>query len=87
LRKDRPGSGERPNHALKTWLDLVTTIFIVVGGVLALLQLHQTHKQRARESALQMLHSFQTRSFLSAVNIVFELPPWAQQEGDRGTPR
>lgn len=59
---------------LKTWLDLVTTAFIVVGGILALLQLRQTHKQRSRESALRMLHSFQTPEFLTAVNIVFELP-------------
>lgn len=32
------------------------------------------HKQRARESALQMLHSFRTPEFLTAVDIVFELP-------------
>ena len=59
---------------LKLWLDLITTIFIIVGGILALLQLRQTHKQRTRESALQMLHSFQTPEFLAAVNIVFEIP-------------
>ena len=59
---------------LKTWLDVVTTAFIVVAGILALLQLRQTHKQRSRESALQMLHSFQTPHFLTAVNVVFELP-------------
>lgn len=59
---------------LKLWLDTTTTVFIVVAGILALLQLRQTHKQRARESALQMLHSFQTPEFLTAVNIVFDLP-------------
>ena len=59
---------------LKMWLDTVTTVFIVVGGILALVQLRQTHKQRSRESALQMLHSFQTPEFLAAVNIVFDLP-------------
>jgi len=58
---------------LKLWLDTVTTAFIVVGGFLALLQLRQTPKQRVRESALQMLHSFQTPEFLTAVNIVFDL--------------
>lgn len=59
---------------LKTTLDLVTTVFIVIGGILALLQLRQGLKQRSREAALQMLHSFQTPEFLTAVNIVFELP-------------
>ena len=59
---------------LKTLLDVVTTAFIVIGGVLALLQLRQGLRQRSREAALQMLHSFQTPEFLAAVNIVFELP-------------
>jgi hypothetical protein len=66
---------------LKLWLDTVTTVFIVVGGILALLQLRQTHRQRARESALQMLHSFQTPEFLTAVNIVFDLPEGLSKEG------
>jgi hypothetical protein len=76
---------------LKLWLDAVTTVFIVVGGILALLQLRQTHKQRSRESALQMLHSFQTPEFLTAVNIVFDLPEGLSKEdiekrlGDRMT--
>ena len=58
----------------KTLLDLIATTFIVAAAVFALLQLRDMHKQRARESALQMLHSFQTPEFLSAINIVFELP-------------
>jgi hypothetical protein len=65
---------------LKLWLDAVTTAFIVVGGILALLQLRQAHKQRSRESALQMLHSFQTPEFLTAVNLVFELPEGLSKE-------
>jgi len=65
---------------LKLWLDTITTVFIVVAGILALLQLRQTHKQRARESALQMLHSFQTPEFLTAVNIVFDLPEGLTKE-------
>jgi len=59
---------------LKMVLDLVTTAFIVVGGIIALLQLRQGQRRRSREAALQMLHSFQTPEFLAAVNIVFELP-------------
>ena len=65
---------------LKLLPDTVTTVFIVVGGILALLQLRQTHKQRSRESALQMLHSFQTPEFLGAVNIVFDLPEGLNKE-------
>lgn len=57
-----------------TILNLISTTVVVAGAVLALLQLRHLAKERARESALQMLHSFQTPEFLTAVNIVFELP-------------
>ena len=59
---------------LKTLLSLITTTFIVAGVVIGLLQLRHMHKQRARESALQMLHSFRTPEFLTAVDLVFALP-------------
>jgi hypothetical protein len=39
-----------------------------------------THKQRSRESALQMLDSFQTPEFLAAVNMVFDLPEGLSKE-------
>jgi hypothetical protein len=59
---------------IRLWLDVVGTTCIVVGGVLALLQLRHTQKQRTRELALQMLRSFQTPEFLTAGNLVYELP-------------
>ncbi len=55
-------------------LNLISTLSIVAGVVFAVVQLRHLNKQRARESALQMLHSFQTPEFLNAVNIVFDLP-------------
>ena len=55
-------------------LSIISTGSIAAGVLLALLQLRHTNRQRARESALQMLHSFQTADFLKAVNIVFRLP-------------
>ena len=57
-----------------TVLDLIATTFIVAAAVFGVIQLWHLQKQRAHDSALQMLHSFQTPEFLSAVNIVFELP-------------
>ena len=56
------------------WLDLVRTVCLVVGGVLALLQLRHNQRQRMRELALQMLRSFQTPDFLTAGNLVYEMP-------------
>lgn len=55
-------------------LNLITTVFIMVGGVLGLLQLRHNLRQRSREASLQMLRSFQTPEFLHAGNLVYELP-------------
>src|SRR5687768_17061714 len=55
-------------------LQFIATSSIFAGVVFALIQLQITNKQRARESALQMLHSFRTPEFLTAVDIVFDLP-------------
>jgi len=57
-----------------TLLSLISTLAIVAGGVFGVVQLRHFGKQRTRESALQMLHSFQTQEFLRVVNIVFDLP-------------
>ena len=59
---------------LHTYLSLLSTTAIVCAGIFAGVQLRQLYKQRARESALQMLRSFQTPEFTDAVNIVFTLP-------------
>ncbi len=59
---------------LTTLLSLITTIAIVTGGIFAGVQLYQLKKQRARESALQMLNSAQTPQFMEGVNILFNLP-------------
>ena len=55
-------------------LSLVSTLAIVAAGVFAGMQVRQLNRQRARDSALQLSHSFQTPEFVSAVNIVFDLP-------------
>ena len=49
--------------------------FTIVGGVIyAIAQIRNGNRQRARESALQMLHSFQTPEFHQAVTILVDLP-------------
>ncbi len=55
-------------------LQLITTISIFAGVIFAVLQLRYSNRQRARESALQMLHSFRTPEFLKATDIVLGLP-------------
>jgi hypothetical protein len=55
-------------------LSLVSTLAIVAAGVFAGMQVRQLNRQRARDSALQLAHSFQTAEFVKAVDIVFNLP-------------
>ena len=59
---------------LTTILSIFSTSAIVAAGIFAGVQLRLYNKQRARESALQLVHSFRTPEFLRAVNMVFDLP-------------
>lgn len=59
---------------LTTILSIFSTTAIVAAGIFAGVQLRLYNKQRARDSALQLVHSFRTPEFLRAVNMVFELP-------------
>ena len=53
---------------------LAETLTIVGGIIYAIVQIRHSHRQRSRESALQLLHSFQTPEFHQAVTIVANLP-------------
>src|SRR5258707_11426854 len=57
-----------------TYLSMLSTLAIVAGGIFAGVQLRQLNKQRARDAALQLVHSFRTPDFLAAANITVELP-------------
>ncbi len=59
---------------LENLLGVASTLAIVAAGIFAGVQVRQFNKQRARDSALQLLHSFQTPEFVNALNVVFELP-------------
>lgn len=57
-----------------TLLELITTLSITLAGIFAGVQIIQFKKQRARESAIHMLHSAQTPEFMDAVDVLFNLP-------------
>jgi len=59
---------------INTILGFISTFAIVVGLFFAGVQLRQLNKQRVREYATQLLHSFQTLEFQNAAKIVFEFP-------------
>ena len=57
-----------------TLLSLITTIAIVAGGTFAGVQIRQLSKQRAREYAMQLMHSFQTPEFQNALHMIVDFP-------------
>jgi hypothetical protein len=52
----------------------VEAIALVIAVGFAMLQVRQYHRNKHREAALEMLHSFQTPSFARAIIIVYNLP-------------
>jgi hypothetical protein len=59
---------------INTILGLISTFAIVIGLFFAGYQVKIMNKQRSSESALQLLHSFQTPEFHEACVILIELP-------------
>jgi hypothetical protein len=57
-----------------TIIDLLAKSSIIAAGIYGAIQLLQIKKQRARDSALQMLNSVQTPEFIEAMNIIYDLP-------------
>jgi hypothetical protein len=56
------------------WVDIISTIAIVIGVVFGLIQLRHYHQSRARDSALFLLNSYQTEEFLHGVWEILSLP-------------
>ena len=61
-------------------IGLAETLAIVSGLLFAFMQIRVSRKQRSRESALQLLHSFQTPEFHQAVSILVDLPEGLSKE-------
>ncbi len=57
-----------------TILSILSTTAIFAGGIFAAVQLRQLNRQRVRDSAMQMLHVFQTREFMDGYEVIFNLP-------------
>jgi hypothetical protein len=59
---------------LSVGLDLVSAVTLVFGLAFAIVQLRQYRAGREREIALELLRSFQTQDFASALRAVYALP-------------
>ena len=52
----------------------IEALAVVVGVAFAIIQLGHYRRDKHREEALELLHSFQTPAFAKALNIVYNLP-------------
>ena len=52
----------------------VEAVAVVIAVGFAIVQVRQYRREKRREAALELLHSFQTPQFAKALNIVFNLP-------------
>ncbi len=58
----------------------VEAIAVVIAVGFAIVQVRQYRREKHREAALELLHSFQTPHFAKALNIVFKLPDGLSKE-------
>lgn len=60
--------------ALDTLLQLIQALALVAGLVFAIVQVREFRRDRERNSALELLHSFQTPEFARAMVLTYRLP-------------
>jgi hypothetical protein len=53
---------------------IIEALAVVVGVVFAMVQVRQYQRDKHREAAMELLHSFQTPECAKALNIVYNLP-------------
>ncbi len=58
----------------------VEAVAVVIAVGFAIVQMRQYRREKRREGALELLHSFQTPHFAKALNIVFNLPDGLSKE-------
>jgi len=59
---------------------IVEAIAVVIGVAFAIVQVRQYRREQHRESAVELLHSFQTPQFAKALKIVYNLPDGLSKE-------
>ena len=60
--------------AFETLLQFIQALAVVAGLIFAIVQVRQFRRERERNSALELLHSFQTPEFARAMVVTYALP-------------
>jgi hypothetical protein len=59
---------------------ILENVAVVIGVGFGIVQLRQYHREKRREAAIELLHSFQTPSFAEALHLVYNLPDGLSKE-------
>lgn len=59
---------------------IIESLAVVIGVGFAIVQVRQHRREKRREAALVLMHSFQTPSFAEAMNLVYNLPDGLSKE-------
>ena len=60
--------------SIEVIFQMIEAVAVVIGVGFAIFQVRQYRREEYRESAVELLHSFQTPEFAKALNIVYNLP-------------
>ena len=66
--------------SIEAFFQAVEAVAVVFAVGFAIVQVRQHRRDKSREAALELLHSFQTPQFAKALNIVFNLPDGLSKE-------
>ncbi len=59
---------------------IIEALAVVIGVGFAMVQVRQYRRDKHREAAMELLHSFQTPSFARALNIIYSMPDGLSKE-------
>jgi hypothetical protein len=59
---------------------ILESIAVIIGVGFAIVQFRQYRRDKHREAAIELLHSFQTPSFAEALHLVYHLPDGSSRE-------
>ncbi|NNK62600.1 MAG: hypothetical protein HKO98_05255 [Gemmatimonadetes bacterium] len=60
--------------SIEAFFQMIEAVAVVVALVFAMVQVRQHERRQIRESALEMLHAFQTPDFAKALSLVYGMP-------------
>jgi hypothetical protein len=66
--------------SIEVIFQVIETVAVIVGIIFAILQIRLYTRNKRREAAIELLHSFQTPSFAKALNLVYNLPDGLSKE-------